>query len=232
MRECVMTILSRVMIVDENHLFREGLKSLLCGDGSKMVTEASSFRSAWNTLQIDGSRVDFLLGDPGPDIVGEFDAVRAIARQSPNVKIVILTDQLTPPRLAMAFENGASGVLSKKISAEALHQSLHLVLLADQNRLADFPRAPTTLPPAPPCPKVPDPAAEILASLSGRENQILGCLVHGLPNKLIARELKMAEATVKVHLKAVLRKLKAQNRTQAAIWAINRGAAEFPRNQF
>jgi two-component system nitrate/nitrite response regulator NarL len=224
-----MKILSRIMIVDENPLFREGLKSILCSDSSKIVTEASSFRSACNMLQEDSGRVDFLLGDPGPDMVSEFDAVRAIARQSPNVKIVILTDQLTPPRLAMAFESGASGILSKKISAEALHQSLHLVLLGEQNHLVDILHTPTPVPP--PRPDVPDPAAEILASLSGRENQILGCLVHGLPNKLIARELKMAEATVKVHLKAVLRKLKAQNRTQAAIWAINRGPAEFPRNQ-
>ncbi len=59
-----------------------------------------------------------------------------------------------------------------------------------------------------------------MATLSGRENQILECLVNGLPNKLIARQLNMAEATVKVHLKALLRKLKARNRTQAAIWAI------------
>jgi two-component system nitrate/nitrite response regulator NarL len=226
-----MTMLSRIMIVDENQLFRDGIKSILCGDGSATVMEAPSFLSAWNKLQIEDSRVDFLLGDPGPDLEGEFDAVRAIARQSPNVKIVILTDQLTPPRLTMAFESGASGILSKKISAEALNQSLHLVLLGDQNCLVDSQRVPAALS-SPPRPETLDPAAEILATLSGRENQILGCLVHGLPNKLIARELKMAEATVKVHLKAVLRKIKAQNRTQAAIWAINRGALEFPRNQF
>jgi two-component system nitrate/nitrite response regulator NarL len=225
-----MIVLSKIMIVDENHPFRAGLKSILCRDGSKTVTEAPSFRSAWNMLQTEDSRVDFLLGDPGPDLVNEFDAVRAIARQSPNVKIVILTDRLTPPRLAMAFDSGASGVLSKNISAEALHQSLQVVLLGDQNHFVDSLRAPAAVPP--PRPEVTDQAAEILATLSGRENQILGCLVHGLPNKLIARELNMAEATVKVHLKAVLRKLKAQNRTQAAIWALNRGAAEFPSPQF
>jgi two-component system nitrate/nitrite response regulator NarL len=61
---------------------------------------------------------------------------------------------------------------------------------------------------------------DLLQTLSGRERQILDCLVLGMSNKLIARQLSMAEATVKVHLKALLRKLQAKNRTQAAILAV------------
>jgi two-component system nitrate/nitrite response regulator NarL len=57
--------------------------------------------------------------------------------------------------------------------------------------------------------------------LSERENQILRCLIKGLSNKGIARELRIAEATVKVHVKGILRKVCAKNRTQAAIWALN-----------
>jgi two-component system, NarL family, nitrate/nitrite response regulator NarL len=60
-------------------------------------------------------------------------------------------------------------------------------------------------------------------SLSDRECQILRCLVRGDPNKVIARELSIAEATVKVHVKGLLRKLRAANRTQAAVWAHNHG---------
>jgi two-component system, NarL family, nitrate/nitrite response regulator NarL len=60
--------------------------------------------------------------------------------------------------------------------------------------------------------------------LSDREKQILRCLVAGLPNKLIARELEIAETTVKVHVKSVLRKVRAANRTQAAMWAVSRQA--------
>jgi len=60
--------------------------------------------------------------------------------------------------------------------------------------------------------------------LSDREEQILRCLVAGLPNKLIARELGIAETTVKVHVKSVLRKVRAANRTQAAMWAVARRA--------
>jgi two-component system, NarL family, nitrate/nitrite response regulator NarL len=57
--------------------------------------------------------------------------------------------------------------------------------------------------------------------LSDREEQILRCLVNGQPNKVIARELGIAETTVKVHVKSVLRKAQASNRTQAAMWAVN-----------
>jgi two-component system nitrate/nitrite response regulator NarL len=65
-------------------------------------------------------------------------------------------------------------------------------------------------------PKVFDPGAR---SLSSREAEILSSLMEGIPNKLIARKLHVTEATVKVHVKAVLRKIGAANRTQAALWA-------------
>jgi two-component system nitrate/nitrite response regulator NarL len=58
-----------------------------------------------------------------------------------------------------------------------------------------------------------------LRKLSTRESQILNCLTEGAPNKVIARKLDVAEATVKVHIKAILRKIGATNRTQAAMWA-------------
>jgi len=60
--------------------------------------------------------------------------------------------------------------------------------------------------------------------LSPRENAILQCLVEGHSNKSIARKINIAEATVKVHVKAILRKIRVQNRTQAAIWGVNNGS--------
>jgi two-component system nitrate/nitrite response regulator NarL len=64
--------------------------------------------------------------------------------------------------------------------------------------------------------------------LSGRELEIVQRLTDGLPNKLIASELSITEATVKVHLKTILKKIGAQNRTQAAIWAVQRGFSTAP----
>ena len=60
--------------------------------------------------------------------------------------------------------------------------------------------------------------------LSPREKSILRCLMEGDFNKCIARKIDIAEATVKVHVKAILRKIRVQNRTQAAIWAMNNGS--------
>jgi two-component system nitrate/nitrite response regulator NarL len=57
-------------------------------------------------------------------------------------------------------------------------------------------------------------------TLSSREAEILHCLMQGAPNKIIARKLEVAEATVKVHIKAILRKIRVTNRTQAAMWAV------------
>jgi two-component system nitrate/nitrite response regulator NarL len=64
------------------------------------------------------------------------------------------------------------------------------------------------------------------ANLSPREHDVLCCLMAGYSNKVIARELSVCEATVKVHVKAILRKLKVNNRTQAAIWASTRGYSD------
>ncbi|TIV05318.1 MAG: hypothetical protein E5W02_28205, partial [Mesorhizobium sp.] len=62
-----------------------------------------------------------------------------------------------------------------------------------------------------------------LSALSNREKSILSCLIEGESNKTIARKIDIAEATVKVHVKAILRKIRVRNRTQAAVWAMNHG---------
>ena len=66
-------------------------------------------------------------------------------------------------------------------------------------------------------------AERSLAPLTEREKDILGCLAGGLSNKLIARDLNIAEGTVKVHIKNLLRKLKFRSRLEAAVWAIEQG---------
>ena len=70
----------------------------------------------------------------------------------------------------------------------------------------------------------------IAPQLSPREKSILRCLIEGDSNKCIARKIDIAEATVKVHVKAILRKVRVQNRTQAAIWGMNNGSLTRPEN--
>jgi two-component system nitrate/nitrite response regulator NarL len=73
---------------------------------------------------------------------------------------------------------------------------------------------------------VPSEQAQRTRSVSGREGEILRSLLSGHSNKMIARQLGISEATVKVHLKGVMRKINAQNRTQAAMWGLANGFGE------
>jgi two-component system nitrate/nitrite response regulator NarL len=180
--------------------------------------EARSLVEVLDMLRSGDYACDLLLCDPS-DSEQEFEALHEIKRKFPDVKAVLLTHRITPSWLEIAIEGGANAFLPKDISGDALRYSLELVLLGEhifptvQSLLEPRP-APANEPPMMTSPQVP---------LSTRERQILACLVNGQPNKTIARNLNMAEATVKVHLKALLRKINAQNRTQAAIWGMNNG---------
>jgi two-component system, NarL family, nitrate/nitrite response regulator NarL len=207
-----------IIIVDENQLFREGLKQLLENSAFNVAGEAENIADAMQKIK-DGL-------DPSIALV-EFDAanvdisaLKQWRERCPNLKLVVLAatsrDILN---LARCFEAGADAYLLKTISPEALQQSMSLVLLGEKvfpTRLAAMLvnngglQAATT-------------ASADLDGLSWRENQILRCLLNGHPNKVIAKKLNIAEATVKVHLKGVLKKINAANRTQAAIWALNNG---------
>jgi len=225
--------IAKLVIVDSNRLFREGLARLLDGNRLSVAKEAYSFVGALRFLQSGATPVDLILGDPCTDLPRELEAVKTILSKFSEVKVVILTDRLAPQWSEEALNSNVTGFLSKDISAEALRRSLDLVLMGERVIKSAARRAAADTPSILGA-TAPDTPGELLAKLSGRENQILDCLALGLPNKLIARELNMAEATVKVHLKALLRKLNAQNRTQAAIWAIRTGSInsrETGRNQ-
>lgn len=208
------------LLIDRSRLFREGLRKIISGSPFSVDYEASSSGEALNafgTTQPATQPELVLLGMPdGGD--GSADRIPDIRAALPNAHIVVLADQVRVDRLSDALSEGVDGYLLKDMSAEALLQSLQLVLLGEKV-------FPTTL-------------AHLLANrrmaarddeqpqagiggLSQRETQILMCLLNGASNKQIANELNIAEGTVKVHLKAVLKKIGVRNRTQAAIWALN-----------
>jgi two-component system nitrate/nitrite response regulator NarL len=209
-----------LLISDDNRLFREGIRRILNSRRMEVVGEVKSLAEAAEELHSADTPVDLLLCDPSVDLQEEFSVMKEITQDFPNLKIVLLTNGITQARLDIAVEAGASGFLPKDISADALRYSLELVVLGEQI----FPTVQSLLEAKPPAPVA---AREVTLDLprhiplSARESQILNCLVNGLPNKTIARNLNMAEATVKVHLKALLRKINARNRTQAAIWGMN-----------
>jgi len=138
-----------------------------------------------------------------------------------RVRIVLMSDDCDLATIRDAFANGVDGILARHISAKPLISAIKLVALGEKVIPSQFVKmliADGGLPS-----QNEWAAHSSLAHLSSREVEILGCLVAGDANKTIALKLSVAEATVKAHIKAILRKLQLDNRTQAAIWAISRG---------
>lgn len=208
------------LLLDSDNLLREGLKRLMDGSDFNVFAEASSLDEArLNLAQEPGARL--VLVDPCTGPYEDFSGISKLREGNGDIKIVVLTSELSASCLARALEAGADGYLLKDLSSESLIQSLKLVLMGEKvfpSRLAgmlatasvSFVREETHNVPA-------------KTGLSPREIQVLSCLVDGHSNKVIGRDLGITDATVKVHLKAALRKIDAQNRTQAAIWAISHG---------
>ncbi len=208
-----------ILLIDANKLFREGLKRLLDGSSFAISAEADSLAEGLSRMD-EGLRPKIALVefDAGSD---DIQALKQVRERYPEVKIVVLAATTRNiHHLARCFEAGADAYLLKNISPDALQQSLKLVLLGEKvfpTRLAALlvsGQVDTHRPMA---------SSADLRGLSEREVQILRCLLNGHPNKVIAKKLNITEATVKVHLKGVLKKINAANRTQAAIWALNNG---------
>lgn len=206
-------------LIDANKLFREGLKRLLEDSPFQIMAEAGNMREGI-TIAEQGDRAKLVLLDLTTGTEDEADALRRLRQLLPEARIVVLTSDLCTRRLSSALEAGADGYLMKDLSADALAQSLRLVMLGEKvfpTHLAALlitGRVATNVAPDMPTSR---------KGLSQREVQILRCLLSGDSNKMIANQLAITEATVKVHLKSLLRKINASNRTQAAIWALNNG---------
>ena len=166
------------------------------------------------------------------ELRNEINVVKARLCVRKTIRLVALTDVTATGTIRKLATLDLDAVLSQDISGEILQRSLELVVLGE--RL--FPRArpaqrpvPVALPSAGilsfpagavPAEPLPTPVNANDVVLSVRESQILEQLVDGATNKQIARELHITEATVKVHVKGLLRKIRVSNRTQAAIWAM------------
>jgi two-component system, NarL family, nitrate/nitrite response regulator NarL len=147
-----------------------------------------------------------------------------------EAKVIVLTTSISPALLRAAVEASVEAILTTDISPMVLHRAIDLVILgqpllpAEMAELLDATplnlEAKQSMPSLDVAPHL-SPDRKRAAALSPREQGILQQLVNGCSNKVIARKLNITEATVKVHVKALLRKTHMANRTQAAIWAMN-----------
>lgn len=206
-----------VWLVDAHPLLRSGLRSQLDGKGFQITAEAATV----GDITSNG-----INGGPSPNIIildfaQGAEAVAALKTAQPQARTVVFADSAELSHLADMFSAGADGYLLKSITPNALIESLRLVVLGEKvfpSMLTDFLGAMRASQSG---------TSERVrvgdVALSQRELDIIRRLADGNSNKTIAKELSITEATVKVHLKTVLRKLGATNRTQVAIWAVQHG---------
>jgi two-component system, NarL family, nitrate/nitrite response regulator NarL len=211
-------------LIDPDRLFREGIKRILDDSAYRTVGEARSIEEA-RSLLASGERIDLVALDAADwdgERVGAF--LGELRARMAGVKIVVLTSDRSRGTIAKAIGWSVDAYLLKDMSPEALTRSLQLVMLGQQifptRLMASLLRTEAAEPAGL------ESAGAAGKGLSPREVQILRYLTTGHSNKAIARALDISEATVKVHLKALLRKVRVSNRTQAAIWAMNNGIGE------
>lgn len=210
-----------VYLVAKDCLLKEGVKSLL--DGAEFSISAESeavdgLPAIETAVPMSGMivNIDSSLGNLT-------ERVHQIRTRYPDNRIVIIGARREIPAVTEAFAAGLDGYILKDISAAGLVGSLRLVMTGEKvypTSVLSFLR------PAPEAMPANDENRDDGAKghpLSRRELKIICHLAYGEPNKVIARRLNITEATVKVHVKTILRKLGAANRTQAAIWAISNG---------
>jgi two-component system nitrate/nitrite response regulator NarL len=207
---------ARTCLVGERKLVRAGLKHILNKEDFEVVREFEAL-SEFNEHDADCDLVVIDRPDDASDIDPEITRLRQL---EPCPRLVVLAESMRGDRLVASFAAGIDGYLLAEISPEALCESLRLVMLGEKvfpSRLVALLADRRWTAPAPL-------AVNAGGRLSEREVAIVSRLT--MPNKAIANELTITEATVKVHLKSIMKKIGVTNRTQAAIWAINNGVAE------
>jgi len=177
----------------------------------------------------------FLMVHTGDNFEAAVAQVQLVRSRHPDGNIGVVTDRYRLDELAQAFRAGANGYFVDVMTCDAFVKSLELMMMGH----AVFPPAFLAFVLDSESDDEPDEAASdedgnesdlivakdpISPELSPREKTILRCLIEGDSNKSIGRKMDIAEATVKVHIKAILRKIRVHNRTQAAIWWINKEA--------
>lgn len=213
----------RILLVDDHTLFRRGLTALLSRDPKlQIVGDAADAGEAQRRAQ--ALQPDVILLDNHLPGVNGVDALPALREAAPGARLIMLTISEDGEDLAAALRAGASGYLLKTMEGEALSRAIHRAMrgepvVADEmtGKLVEVFRQSSA-----PAPLAVEPAAQN-GVLSPRESDILRGIARGDSNKVIARDLGIAETTVKIHVQHILRKLGVASRVQVAVIAVERG---------
>jgi two-component system nitrate/nitrite response regulator NarL len=216
----------RLLVVDDHTLFRRGLIALLAQYADlQVVGEAADAGEALRRAQ--ALQPDLVLLDNHLPGARGVDALPDLRQAAPAARVLMLTVSEDEQDLADALRNGAQGYVLKTVDGEVLAQAIRRTVRGESvvspeltGKLVTAFRAMSGSPS--PAAAEPAAAADPLAVLSPREQEILRCIARGASNKEIARGLDIAETTVKIHVQHILRKLNLNSRVQAAVFATQR----------
>lgn len=209
----------RILVIDDHTLFREGLQGLLSRRNIDVVAATGDGREGLQ-LAIKHNPDIVLLDMRMPNIDG-IAVLKQLKEAGLQMHVVILTTSSDERDLVEALRNGARGYLLKDMEPDTLVSALR-----------DISTGNTVV-----APKLTQILAEVIQGkflhsdshnspfdeLTPRETEILGLLAEGQSNKVIARNLGISDGTVKLHVKAILRKLEVQSRVEAAVMAVEYG---------
>ena len=215
----------RILVVDDHTLFRRGLTALLTRDTSLVVVgdAADAGEAQRRAVQLQPDLI--LLENHMPGVNG-VDALPALRQAAPAARIMMLTVSEDEADLAAALRGGACGYLLKTMEGDALVAAIRRAMRGASvvaEEMTDKLVAAYRDAAAPPPVAAASAPASPIEQLSPRERDILRGIARGASNKEIARDLGIAETTVKIHVQHVLRKLGLNSRVQAAVAATTHG---------
>lgn len=205
----------KILIVDDHVLFREGLRHVLLQLEPKgEILEAGKCEDAFQLVDANPD-MDLVLLDLSLPGMGGFAGLGEFRARYPGVPVVVMSGSEERHDVQNALDNGALGYIPKSSTSQVMLSALRLVFSGG-----------VYLPPvmlsgvaAPP----PEMANTLKSGLTDRQLAVLRLLAEGKSNKLIGRELDLAEGTVKIHISSIFRALNVSNRTEAVIAARKSG---------
>ncbi|RAU21360.1 DNA-binding response regulator [Paramagnetospirillum kuznetsovii] len=209
----------KVLLADDHALFREGVRMVLesLAEEPLETVEAGDFLQALAHVKADPS-IDIALVDlsmPGMDGIS---AISSIRRTAPDVYLVVVSASEDPQMVRRTLDAGAHGYICKSSGTASMMKGIRSVLEGDT-----FVSPNITVPDVVVQTQGEFDAERLRNLLTPRQRDVLAMLRQGKSNKEIARDLNLAEITVKLHVTAILRSLGCENRTQAAILAAKMG---------
>lgn len=204
--------MATLLIADDHPLFREALRGAVARVlPEATLKEADSVEKLYALVESEPD-ADLLLLDLNMPGAQGFSALVHLRAQHPELPVVVVSAREEPAVMRRALDHGAMGFIPKSADSATLGQALARVLEGDR-------WAPPAALAAPAAGAEEHDAAQRVADLTPQQFRVLQMLGAGLLNKQIAYDLGVSEATIKAHMTAILRKLGANNRTQAVLIA-------------